>query len=123
MSKALARAFPRSNALQHRPVKKQVQENRIRLATCNGKTLICKSMELVDTMRRRRVNIAFKKIDRYKLWYTRKDNNKNGVGIIVDKDLKDKVINVKRIGGRLLFIKLSLKEEIINVISAYAPQV
>ncbi|KAL4181233.1 hypothetical protein AMTRI_Chr12g236160 [Amborella trichopoda] len=88
-------------------------------------------MELVDTMRRMRVNIAFlqdtkwngekaKKIDGYKLWYTRKDNNRNGVGITVDKDLKDKVVNVKRISDRLLLIKLVLGEEIINVIIAYA---
>ncbi|KAL4197283.1 hypothetical protein AMTRI_Chr04g250330 [Amborella trichopoda] len=98
-------------------VKKLVQENRIRLVTWNVGTLTGKSMELVDTMRRRRVNIAClqetkwkgekaKEIDGYKLWYIGKDNNRNGVRIIVDKDLKDKVVNVKRIGDRLLLIKL-----------------
>ncbi|KAL4196736.1 hypothetical protein AMTRI_Chr04g184660 [Amborella trichopoda] len=91
-------------------------------------------MELVDTMRRRRVNIAClqetkwqrekaEKRDGYKLWYTRKDNNRNDVGIIVNKDLKDKVVNIKRIGDRLLLTKFVSREEIINVISAYAPQV
>ncbi|KAL4191755.1 hypothetical protein AMTRI_Chr07g31410 [Amborella trichopoda] len=136
MSKAIARAFPRSDALQRRPVamknrqgfprhprqarvKKLVQENRIHLATRNVRTLIGKSIEFVDTMRQKRVKIAClqetkwkgekaKEIDMYKLWYTKKDNNRNG--IIVDKDLKDKVVNVKKIGDRLLLIKLVLEE-------------
>ncbi|KAL4182996.1 hypothetical protein AMTRI_Chr11g152990 [Amborella trichopoda] len=82
-------------------------------------------MELVDTMTQRRVNIACykrkkaKEIDRYKLWHTRTDNNKNGIGIIVDKNLKDEVVNIKRISDKLLLIKLVLKEEIINVISLH----
>ncbi|KAL4185006.1 hypothetical protein AMTRI_Chr10g228430 [Amborella trichopoda] len=91
-------------------------------------------MELVDTMRLRRSNIAClqetkwkrdktKEIDGYKLWYTGKDNNRNGVGIIVDEDLKYKVVIVKRIGDRLLLTNLVLGEEIINEISACAPQV
>ncbi|KAL4202991.1 hypothetical protein AMTRI_Chr02g266250 [Amborella trichopoda] len=89
-------------------------------------------MELVDTVRRRRINIAClqetkwkeekaKEINGYKLWYIGKKNNKNDQGIIVDKELKDKVVNVKRIGDRLLLIRLVLGEEIINVTSAYAP--
>ncbi|KAL4181484.1 hypothetical protein AMTRI_Chr12g237520 [Amborella trichopoda] len=91
-------------------------------------------MKLVDTMRRRRVNLVClqetkwkgkktKEINVYKIWYTRKDNNRNDVGIIVDKDLKDKVVSVKRIGDRLLLIELVLGEEIINIISAYTPQI
>ena len=115
-------------------VKKLVQESRIRLATWNIGTLTGKSIELVDTMKRRRVNIAClqetkwkgkkaKDIDGFKLWYTGEANNKNGVGIIVDKDLKEKVVDVKRIGDRIIAIKLVLEKEIINIISAYAPQI
>ncbi|KAL4182519.1 hypothetical protein AMTRI_Chr11g93670 [Amborella trichopoda] len=52
-----------------------------------------------------------------------KNNNKNVIGIIVDKDLKDKVVNVNRIGDMLLLIKLVFEEETINVISTYTPQV
>jgi len=68
-------------------------------------------------MKRRRVNIAclqetkwkgkkVKDIDSFKLWYRGEANNKNGVGIIVDKDLKEEVVDVKRIGDRIIAIKL-----------------
>jgi Reverse transcriptase (RNA-dependent DNA polymerase). len=45
------------------------------------------------------------------------------VGIIVDKNLKDDVVTVIRKGDRLILIKLVLGVDIINIISAYAPQV
>ena len=64
-----------------------------------------------------------KDIDGFKLWYTGEANNKNRVRIIVDKDLKEKVVDVKRIGDRIIAIKLVLEKEIINIISAYAPQI
>ena len=89
----------------------------IRLATWNIGTLTSKSIELVDTMKRMRVNIAClqetkwkgkkaKDIDGFKLWYTGEANNKNGVGIIVDKDLKEKVVDVKRMVIELLQLNL-----------------
>ncbi|KAL4197014.1 hypothetical protein AMTRI_Chr04g186040 [Amborella trichopoda] len=91
-------------------------------------------MELMDTIKRRKVNITclleikwkrekVREIDGYKLLYVGNDNNRNGLVIIVDEDLKDKVVIVKRIGDRILLIKVILAEEIINIISAYALQV
>ncbi|RWR73885.1 T-complex protein 1 subunit delta [Cinnamomum micranthum f. kanehirae] len=49
--------------------------------------------------------------------------SRNGVGIVVSKDLKEDIVNVKRSADRIIAIKLVLGEEIVNVISAYAPQV
>ncbi|KAL4201226.1 hypothetical protein AMTRI_Chr02g257610 [Amborella trichopoda] len=103
-------------------VNKLVQENRICLATWNVGMFIDKSMELVDTKRYRRINIVClqetklkgektKEIDGYKLRYTGKDNNRNGIGILVDKYLKNKVVNIKRISDRLLLIKLVLRRD------------
>ena len=44
-------------------VKKLVHENRIRFGTCNIGTLTGKSMEVVDIMTRRRINLcAYKKL-------------------------------------------------------------
>ncbi|KAL4181416.1 hypothetical protein AMTRI_Chr12g271110 [Amborella trichopoda] len=120
-----ARAFPKSDALQ-RPVaaknrkgfprhfgqtrvNKLVQENRIRLATWNIRTLTCK-INITCLQETKRKGEKAKEIDEYKLWYTGKDNNRNSLGIIVDKDLKDKVVNVDRIGDKHLLIKLILKE-------------
>lgn len=33
----------------------------------------------------------------YRLWFTKKEKHRNGVGIIVDKKLKENVIDAKRL--------------------------
>jgi hypothetical protein len=57
----------------------------------------------------------------FKLWYTDTMANKNGVGIMLDKSLKDEVVNIKRQGDRIILVKLLVKNLVFNVISAYAP--
>ncbi len=57
----------------------------------------------------------------YKLSFTGNERNKNGVGIIIDRILKDVIIAVKRVGDRIILVKLVLEGEAINVVSAYAP--
>ena len=59
----------------------------------------------------------------FKLWYTGTVANKNGVGILIDKSLKNGVVDVKRLGGRIILVKLVVGDLVFNVISAYAPQV
>ncbi|XP_019231734.1 PREDICTED: craniofacial development protein 2-like [Nicotiana attenuata] len=49
--------------------------------------------------------------------------DKNGVGILVDRDLKELVVEVRRVNDRLMSIKLVVGGFTVNVISAYAPQV
>jgi exonuclease III len=62
-------------------------------------------MELVDTMSRRRVHIACIQETKWvgekskeigntgpRLWYTGKERNRNGVGILFDKTFKDAVV-------------------------------
>ena len=59
----------------------------------------------------------------YQLWYTGRDRNHNGVGVIINKQLLEDVVEVRRKGDRILLVKLILSKEIFNVISVYAPQV
>ena len=72
-------------------------------------------MEIIDTMIRRRINIMClqetqwvgeqsREIEHsgYKLWYTEKDKNRNGIGIIIDKSLENEVVEVKRMVDRIL---------------------
>ena len=59
----------------------------------------------------------------FKLWYSGAVANKNGVGILIDKSLKDGVVDVKRQGDRINLVKLVLGDVVLNIISAYAPQV
>ena len=59
----------------------------------------------------------------YKLWYTGRDRNHNGVGVIIDKQLLKNVMEVKRKDDRILLVKHILGRDIFNIISVYAPQV
>ncbi len=58
---------------------------------------------------------------RYRLWFIGKKRNKNRVGIIIDRTLKDAVIAVKRVEDIIILVKLALEGETINVVSANAP--
>jgi exonuclease III len=59
----------------------------------------------------------------FKLWYTEKERSKNGVGILIDKILKNRVVAVRRQGDRIIMIKLIFGDLVLNVISAYAPKI
>ena len=89
---------------------------------------------MVDTMIRRKVNIIClqetKWIDkrcreikntRYKLYYTEKLKNRNGVEIIVDMNFKEYIVKMTRKGDQIISLKLIIEDNIINIISAYAP--
>ncbi|KAM1178219.1 hypothetical protein ACFX2G_017970 [Malus domestica] len=108
----------------------------MRLGTCNIGTLTGKSMEVVEVMVRRKINImclqetkwfGLKANDLensgFKLWYSGTNRTRYGVGIIVDKTLTQDVVDVKRVGDRIMAIKIVIGQELINVISAYASQV
>ncbi|XP_010520633.1 PREDICTED: uncharacterized protein LOC104799692 [Tarenaya hassleriana] len=111
-------------------------ERKVRVGTWNIGSLTGKLMELVDTMSRRRVNIACIQKTKWvgekskeigntssRLWYSGQERNRNGVGIILDRSLKESVVAVKRVGDRIILVKLVVEGEAINVISAYAPQI
>jgi hypothetical protein len=59
----------------------------------------------------------------FKLWYTGTTINKNGVGIVLDKILKDGVVDIKRQGDMIILVKLIVGDLVFNVISAYTPQI
>jgi exonuclease III len=119
-----------------RGASKLVGESRIRLASWNVRSLTGKLRELVDTTIRRRVNILCvqetkwtgqkaKEVENtgFKLWYTGKERSRNGVGILIDKSLKNGVVAVRRQEDMIIMIKLIFGDLVLNVISAYAPQV
>uniref|UniRef100_A0A8I6XAQ5 Endonuclease/exonuclease/phosphatase domain-containing protein n=1 Tax=Hordeum vulgare subsp. vulgare TaxID=112509 RepID=A0A8I6XAQ5_HORVV len=119
-----------------RRVRKLAEPRRIRLGSWNIGSLTGKLRELVDTAVRRRVDVLCvqetkwkgqkaKEVEDtgFKLWYTRTTSNKNGVGILVNKSLRDGVVDVKRQGDQMILVKLVVGDLVLNVISAYAPQV
>ncbi|XP_058211575.1 uncharacterized protein LOC131323748 [Rhododendron vialii] len=48
-----------------------------------------------------------------------KDKHKNGVGIVIDKHLKDSVVTITRKGEWIISVKLVIGESIVNIISTY----
>ncbi|XP_059289317.1 uncharacterized protein LOC132042819 [Lycium ferocissimum] len=92
------------------------------------------SIGLVKILKKRMINIACvqetkwvgpkaKEVDGYKLWFSGKSGDRNGVGILVDSELRDQVVEVRRVNDRMMTIKLVVGGFTLNIISAYAPQV
>jgi hypothetical protein len=117
-------------------VRKLTEPSRVRVGTWNVWSLTGKLRELVDIMIRRRVNILYVqkakwkgqkakevKDTNFKLWYTGNTSTKNDIGIVLDKNLKDGVVDIKRQGDRIILVKLLVGDLVFNVISAYAPQI
>jgi exonuclease III len=90
-------------------VRKLAEPSRVRVGTWNIGSLMGKLREVVDSMIRWRVNILCvqemkwkgqkaKEVEdtAFKLWYTGNTSTKNGVCIVLDKSLKDVVIDIKR---------------------------
>ena len=58
----------------------------------------------------------------YKLLYAGENGRRNGVGIVLDDELKKSVLEVKRLSDRIIRMKLELGKQVVNIPSAYAPQ-
>jgi exonuclease III len=117
-------------------VRKLAEPSRLRVCTWNVGSLTGKLREIVNTMIRRRVNILCvqetkwkgqktKEVEDtgFKLWYTATTIKKNGVGIVLDKSIKDGVVDIKRQGDKIILVKLLVGDLVFNAISAYAPQI
>ena len=57
----------------------------------------------------------------FKIRYTGTVAKRNGVGVLIDKSLKNGVVGVTRQGDRIILVKLVVGGMVLNVISAYAP--
>jgi hypothetical protein len=119
-----------------RRVRKLAEPSRVRVDTWNVGSLMGKFREVIDTIIRQHVNIIYvqetkwkgqkaKEVEDtgFKLWYTNTTSTKNDVGIMLDKSLKDGVVDIKRQGDRIILVKLLVGDLVFNVISAYAPQI
>lgn len=56
------------------------------------------------------------------MMYTGSPEGRNGVAIVVSQKHLDNIIEVKRISDRIMFIKVLVEGETVNILSAYAPQ-
>jgi hypothetical protein len=53
----------------------------------------------------------------FKLWYTGTTTTKNEVGIMIDKSLKDGLVDIKQQEDKIILVKLLVGDLVINVIS------
>ncbi|KAI5643615.1 hypothetical protein NE865_04417 [Phthorimaea operculella] len=119
------------------PVSDDFRRNAItmRLATWNIGSLTGRSQELAEVLQRRKINICCIQELRwkgsksrnigngYQLLYHGSSNARNGVGIVVDEQLKQRIISVDRHSDRIMSLKLALDNQpCLNIISVYAPQ-
>ena len=93
-----------------------------------------KGRELVDVMMRREIDVMCVQETRwkgksarelgegYKIFYSGENDGKNGVGVILSSTMKSKVVDVQRPGDRMMMVKVLVGSQVLNVISAYAPQ-
>ena len=143
------RASPGSDASRHPPVDtnsmqgvlrkpqpkpKKIVESFRKIGSWNVGSMTGRGRELVEVFERRPIGIACVQEtkwtgksarelgDGYKIFYGGERRKQNGVGVILDADLKSKVIDIKRPGDRLIKVKLVEAGEVYNIISAYAPQ-
>jgi hypothetical protein len=104
-----------------RGVRKLIELTKIHVGSWNVGSLIGKLRELVDATSSRRVSILCVQETKwkgqkameventgFKLWDLGIVANKNGVGILIDKTLKDGLVDVKRQGDRIILVKLVL---------------
>ncbi|XP_016481669.2 uncharacterized protein LOC107802651 [Nicotiana tabacum] len=103
--------------------------SRLRVGSWNIENLTGKSIELAKILQKRKINIACvqetrcvglkaRDADGFKLWVSGRERDKNGVGILVDRDLTELVIEVRRVNDMLMAIKLVVGGSTLNMISA-----
>ncbi|XP_069988634.1 craniofacial development protein 2-like [Penaeus vannamei] len=126
----------RLKKIAHRRKRKRVEEVRgtIQIATLNIGSLTGRGQEIVDLMNRRRINIICVQETKwkgckvreigngFKLFYNGSDGKRNGVGIILNDNIKKGVLSVKRQSDRIIWMRVNIAGEIVNIMSAYAPQ-
>ena len=107
----------------------------VRAATLNVASMTGKGRELIDMMERRKVDILCVQETKwkgskarsigggFKLLYHGVDGRRNGVSIILKEDYAKSVVEVKRKSGRMMCVKMEIEGVMVNIISAYVPQV
>ncbi|XP_063592189.1 uncharacterized protein LOC134789000 [Penaeus indicus] len=64
-----------------------------------------------------------REIGGYKLYHSGSRTGRNSVGIILDEELKQRVVEVQWPSDRLMPIKVLSGKSLINIMSGYAPQI
>ena len=100
--------------------------------------MVCLSGEVVDALHRRKIGFfcaqetkwkggsarMFGAIGRrYKFFWQGCNKGTAGVGVFITERWIDSVVDVVRVNERIMYVKLVIGKQIVNIASAYAPQV
>ena len=110
----------------------------LKMGTWNIGSMSGRAGELVEVLRRRRVDICCVQEtrwrgksarwlgphgSRYKFLWSGGDDGSAGVGVMLSEEFLDNVACVNRISNRLMLVRLMLDRRPFTIVSAYAPQV
>ena len=111
-----------------------MEKKELKIGTLNVGSMSARGHELVDLMERRKIKImclqetkwkgskAKELGNGFKLFYVGEDGKRNGVGIVLDDELKKSVLEVRRPSDRIIWMKVEMEQQVVNIMSAYAPQ-
>ncbi|XP_063545741.1 craniofacial development protein 2-like [Cydia strobilella] len=107
----------------------------MRIATWNVGSMTGRGAELSEVLLRRKVAVCCIQETKwrgskarnigngYKFIYHGTTAKQNGVGIAINSDLQERIVEVTRVSDRIIAVKLALDNQpCMNVVSAYAPQ-
>ena len=108
----------------------------VRTATWNVSRMVSRSGEVVDALHRRKIDFCCAQETRWKGESARmlgangrrykffwQSCNKGTAGVFIADRWIDSVVNVVRVNERIMYVKLVIGKQIVNIVSAYAPQV
>ena len=111
--------------------------SKLRFGSWNVGSMVGRSMEIVDELRKRKVDVCCvqetrwrggsakfigAKGERYKFWWEGGDGSA-GVGLMVKEELCGDVIEVRRKSERIVVVVMLCGKQVTRVVSCYAPQV
>ena len=103
-----------------------------KVGALNVGTRTGKGRELAEMMVKRKLDILCVQETKWKgskaknigdgcnIFYHGEDGRRNGVGVILKEDYIERVLEVNRVSGRMMYMKLDIEGVMMNVDSAYA---
>jgi hypothetical protein len=113
--------------------------NRLRVGTVNVGTMSERCVEVADIVTRRKLDFCCLQETRwrggsarilegrggakYKFFWSGCEQGVSGVGILVAEKWIESVLEVRRVSERLMVVRVAVGRSVLNLVSAYAPQV
>ena len=109
----------------------------VRTSTWNVSSMVSRSGEVVDALHRRQIDFGCAQETRwkgensrmigangrrYKFFWQGCNKGTAGVGVFIAERWIDSVVNVVRVNERIMYVKLVIGKQIVNIVSAYAPK-